>query len=124
MLAAEYGHHFGQFYLADARKVVRHLFLLEAELFFVGQALPFAAAAHAEVLAEGLGTEFGVFFYGNGLSLCVAVFLALDLKIHHITRHDVRHEDNEVVHLGNGFALGGDVGDEYVGEYRKGLSLS
>ena len=52
------------------------------------------------------------------------MFLALDLEVHHIARHDVWHEDNEVVHLGNGFALGGDVGDEYVGEYGKGLSLS
>ena len=124
VLAAEYGQHFGQLYLADARKVVPNLLLLETELFLVGQALPFAAATHAEVLAEGLGAEFGVFFYGNGFRLCVTVFLALDLKIHHIARHDVRHEDNEVVHLGNGLALGGDVGDEYVGEYGKGLSLS
>ena len=62
VLAAKYGHHFGQFYLADARKVVPNLLLLETELLFVGQALPFATAAHAEVLAEGLGTEFGRLF--------------------------------------------------------------
>ena len=98
--------------------------MLETELLFVGQTLPFATAAHAEVLAEGLGTEFGRLFQGYGLSLCITVLLALYLEIHHIARHDVWHEDNEVVHLGNGLALGGDVCDEYVGEYGKGLSLS
>ena len=50
MLRTEDGTDFRQFNLSDAGKVIHDLLLLVFELFLVGQDLPFAASADAEML--------------------------------------------------------------------------
>ena len=51
---AEAGRDLGQFDLADARQLIADLFGLEAQLLVVGEILPLAASADAEMLAERL----------------------------------------------------------------------
>ena len=109
--AAKNGADRRQLNLADARQVVHHLLLLVAELFFIRQALPFATATHAEVLAERRGALLGIAMELDDFCLGIAVLLAPHLQIHHVAGHGIRHKDDEVVNLGNGFSFGSHAGD-------------
>ena len=119
----------GQGEVADARELVEHLLFLEAQLLFVGQVLPFAAAAHAEMLASRHFAHLAQLVEANGFGLGIAVFFPLDLQIHNVARHAPRHENDQLA-LGRAvvggncqshqrFSLGGDVGDGYAFKYGK-----
>ena len=122
--AAEDGLHGGKFHLADAGEVVYHLLLLVAQLVLVGEALPLAAAAHAEVLANGLDAAGRIAVETHHFGFGITVFLFPDLQVYHIAGHGVGHEHHEVVHLGNGLAFGSHVGDFDIFKYGKRLSFS
>ena len=116
--AAQYGRHGRQFHLADAAQGVLHLFLFVVQLAVVAQALPLAAAAHAEMGAERLVALGAVGVYGHGLGLGVTVLLAAQLQVADVARHDVGREDHEAVDARQSLALGGDVLDGDVLEQR------
>lgn len=103
---AEAGCDFGQLDLPDTRQLVANLRRLEGQLFGVGQVLPLAAAAYAEVLAKGFGTQRRAFHILDDVALHVAVPLRADLYIHHIARHGHRHEDHHVLPAPHGLAFG------------------
>ena len=91
--------------LAEVTEVVLHLFLLEFQLFFVVEHLPFAAAAHAEVPAGGCHPVGGGGADGQQVGLGIAVFAFVNLHVHEIAGHGVGHEDGEAVLFGHGLAL-------------------
>jgi len=110
LFRAQYRRNLGQLHLTDTGKVVGHLLLLVLDLVFVAEALPFAAAAHAIVLAEGHGTLGRVFVKLHGYGFGILVLLALDLQIDYIAGYYIRNKNDQVVHFGQRFAFGGHIG--------------
>ena len=111
MLAAQYRRDFGQFHLADAAQLLLHLLLLVVQLPLVGQALPFAAAADAEVRAEGLGALIAFLVKSHHFGFGVFVFLASHLQIYYVAGHGIGDKYSQAVHVGDGFAFSGHVLD-------------
>ena len=66
-------------------KLVENLALLGLELDFVGERLPSAAAASAEMLAKGLQTIFGGLFKLNYAPLKKIGFFPCDTHIYYIS---------------------------------------
>ncbi len=106
----EAGGHLGQLDLADAGELVAHLAGLEAQLLVVGQVLPLAASADAEVLAEGFGTVRRPLHVAHHGALHVAAALHADLHVHHVARHGHRHEDHHLLPAAHRLAFGGQRG--------------
>ena len=100
---------FGQGHFADAGELVDDLLLLEVQLGVVAQVLPLAAAAGAEVLAEGRGAQLGVGVEGRGHGFEEVLFGAGDAQIDHVAGGDLRNEDDEVVEANQALALGDHV---------------
>ena len=110
--------------MADARQLVENLLLLEAQLLFVGQILPFAAAARTKMLTARHFAHLAQTVETNRLGLGITVLFPLHLQIDHVAWHTPRNKHHELA-LGravvgwNGdshkrFALGGDVGNRHV----------
>ena len=92
--------------LPDPGQLVTHLRRFEAQLLLIGQVLPFAAPAHAEVFAEGLLAQRRAFHIVHDAALHEAAALDADLHVHHIARNRHRDEDHHVVPTPHGLALG------------------
>ena len=90
-------HELRQVYLSDACELVEHLLLLSLQLLLVGQVLPFASAADAEMLAHWLRAYVALLDEAYYFRLAVAVFLLAYLQVNHVAGHGERHENNHVV---------------------------
>ena len=99
---------FGQRDPADARQLVADLFGLEAQLLPVGQVLPLAAAADAEMLAEGLLAQRRPLHVTHDETFHVAAAFRPDLHVHDVARHGHRHEDHHVLPTPHRLAFGGE----------------
>ena len=104
---AEDGPELGQLNLADACQLIEDLLLLEPELLVVGQVLPLAASADAEVLAEGHGTYLALLDETYDLALGKRVLLAAYLYVADVAGHTPGHEHHEVAPVEQALALGG-----------------
>ena len=116
--------HLFRLHLADARQIVEHLFLFVFQLILIRDVLPFATTANTKVLAERFHTVRRVAVEMHGLALCIAVFLASELDIHHITRCHKRNEDHHVVHFGDRFSFSGYICDSYLLQKRQRFLVS
>ena len=103
---AEAGRDLRQLDLADARQLVADLIGLEAQLLPVGQVLPLAAAADAEMLAERLGPQGRFLHIADHEALHEAAAFGADLHVDHVARNGQRNEDHHVVPAAHGLALG------------------
>ena len=112
------GAKFGQLYLADACQLVKDLLLLHAQLFVVGNLLPLATAAHAEVLAERLGAHLAVFMKTDDFCFHERVLLTANLQVDDIARHSPRYKHHHLVNACHRFSFGGIVGNGNVFKYR------
>ena len=121
---AENRQDFAQWHLPDARQVVHDLFLLVFQLLLVGEMLPFATAAHAEVFAERHGALLGILVEVHGFPLGIAVLLARQLDVHHVARSHKGDKDDHLVHSGEGFSLCRHVCNRYLFQQRQLFLLS
>ena len=90
-------HELRQLYLSDACELVEHLLLLSLQLLLVGQVLPFASAADAEMLAHRLCAYVALIDEAYYFCLAVAVLLLAHLQVNHVAGYGERHENNHVV---------------------------
>ena len=95
-----------QLHLADAVQLVVDLLLLELQLLLVGQVLPLAAAADAEVLAEGYRAYLTIFYKAHHLALGKGVLLATNLYVAHVARHAEGYKYHQVVPVEQALAFG------------------
>ena len=84
--------------LADACQVVDYLLMLVTNLFLIGEMLPFATAAHAEMFTERHGTQGRIFMKVYGFSLRITMFLTCQLYVDDISGGDKRYEYHHVIH--------------------------
>ena len=119
ILGAKNRHYRWKFHLADTCQGIDNLLLLVLELVLIGQALPFATAAHAIVLAERHCALTRIFIKFHSLGLGVAVFLATNFQVHNIAGNNVGHKNHKVVHSRQGLALGSNGGYLYLLQKRK-----
>ena len=91
--------------LADTRQLIKDLLLLGFKLLLIGQILPFAAAADAEMLAERLRTHLALLDKVDDTSFSIFVFLTVNLDIHNIAGNAEWHEDHTVVVMEKTFAF-------------------
>lgn len=99
-----------KFHLAYPGKLVAYLFLLEAELFGVGEVLPFASSANAEVLAKGFGTQGRFFDVADDRPLHETPAPVAYLHVHHVARDGERYEYDHIVVSAHSLAFGGQGG--------------
>ena len=83
--------------LTDARELVEHLLLFGLQLLLVGQVLPFAAAADAEMLAERSGAHLTLADEAHNAAFGIAVLLLHDLHVDDIAWDAERYEYDQVV---------------------------
>ena len=120
--------------MADTSELVEHLLLLEAQLLVVGQLLPLASSAYAEMTASGRHATVAQLVPLDDFCLGIAVLLAAYLEIDHVARHGPGNEDYQARLLltvvgrngdaDEGFSFGCDVGDFYVFKNGEGLLFS
>ena len=79
LLRTHDGRNLRQLHLAYSAQLVIYLLLLGLELLLVGQVLPLASAAHAEMLAKWCRAYLTIFYKADHLRLAITVFLLLDL---------------------------------------------
>ncbi len=97
----------GQLDASYAVELVGHLLRLLPQLLVVGQVLPLAAAANAEVRAERLDAHRRALDEPHRTPLHVTA-VPLDYPyVHHVARHGHRHEDHLLLVSTHGLALGG-----------------
>ena len=106
------------FQMADPDQLVIHLLPLRFELHFVGQGLPAAAAAHAEMLAERLEPVRGRLHHPGDEALHVVLLFLVDLNVHDVAGHGEIDKHHHPVHMGEGFALGRDGFDGDVLQFQ------
>ena len=97
LLRTENGIALWQGNLADALQVVHHLLLLVAELVLVGKYLPLASTANAIMWAEGLRAAVALLMNESAKGFGIVMLLARDAKVNHITRHNIGHENDQVI---------------------------
>ena len=89
--------------MAYAQELVFNLTALCLQLHRIRKRLPFAAAAHTEMLAERLESVLGSFNDFGNQTLHIIVFLFANLHVHNVSGHGKRHEQSHIVHVRNGF---------------------
>ena len=114
----------GKLHVRDARKLIVHLLLLGSQLLFVGQVLPFAAAAYAEMLARGLNAHVAILHETHHLGLAIAVFFLSYFEVYHVAWHYEGYENNHVVDPRQRLSFRRHVCNGDVLQYRKLFSLS
>ena len=114
----------GKLHVRDARKLVVHLLLLGPQLLFVGQVLPFAAAAHAEMLAHRLNAHVAILHETHHLGFAIAVFFLSYFEVYHVAWHREGYENNHVVDPRQRLSFCRHVCNGDVLQYRKLFSLS
>ena len=98
------------------------MLLLLPELYFVRNMLPLAAAARAEMLAERHHPLRRKRMETNGLGFPKVLFLLGDAQVHYIAgSHRAINENDDFAVAGQALALGGNVADGDLFEYRMGL---
>ena len=105
---AQAGGNLRQGYFADAGQLVAHLSGLEPQLLGIGQVLPLAAAANAEMLAESLGPQGRFLHVAHHEPLHETAAFGTYLHVHHVARYGQRHEDHHVVPASHRLAFGGE----------------
>ncbi len=94
-LDREYFFHFD---LTDPGQVVDHLLVFVANLFLIGQMLPFTAAAYTEMFTERLCTSGRIFMEKYSFSLRITMFLTCQLYVYDISGRNKRYEYDHVIH--------------------------
>ena len=97
----------GQLYFPDAMQLVVNLLLLGLELLLVGQVLPLATTANAEMLAKGNRSHLAHLHKAGHPGLTILMLALGNLQIHHVTWHAERNKHGHVIHMGDTFPLGG-----------------
>ena len=121
---AQDGAELRQLHLTDARQLVFHLLLFHLELCLVGQLLPLATAADAEMLAERLYAYITIFLISNDLCLHVRVFFSAYLQVDNVAWYSPWHKHHHVVHSGQRLPLSGKVRNEDVLQHGQWFFLS
>ena len=94
--------------MPDPDQLVINLTLLRRKLQIIGERLPFASSADAEMLAERLQTAVGLFIYLYDAPFEKGFLLARDANIDDIAGNRELHEDHHPVRsMRDGLALGG-----------------
>ena len=123
-----------QLQMSDTCQLVVHLLLLEAQLLLVGQLLPFATSAHAEMLAARSGAQRTQLTVSDDFCLGVAVLLAAYLQVDYVAWNSPRYKDHQLA-FGNAvvgrcsnshqrLAFSSHIGDGDVFKYREGFLFS
>lgn len=94
-LDREYFFHFD---LTDPGQVVDHLLVFVANLFLIGQMLPFTAAAYTEMFTERLCTSGRIFMEKYSFSLRITMFLTCQLYVYDISGRNKRYEYDHVIY--------------------------
>ena len=105
-------------YFADARELVEDLLLFCLQLLGVGEILPFATAADAEMSAARLDAKWTFLYETMYPCLAERMFLACNLKVNDIARHCPRNEHDQVVDASESLALSRYIGDGNISKYR------
>ena len=101
--------------VADAGELVVDLALLGRELDLVGERLPAASAAHAEMAAERLQALLGRLDDADDRALEPGFLLAYQADVHDVARDGESHEDDLAFGgVGDGLALRGHGFDREV----------
>ena len=124
LVGADDGHNLGKVDLGDARQHVDDLLALAFELKLIGQMLPAAAAADAEMLAAGLDSDIAGTNHPDNMALGERFFLLVELDVDDVAWHGEGDEDNHVVDSRKGVAFGCDVGNLYIFERWKRFAFS
>lgn len=109
LLGAEYRSDFRERYLGYALKAVLHLLLLVLQLILVGQMLPAATAAYAEMLASRLYSYVRRLCQLLDPSFGIAFLFTGQLHPGHVAWSSVGYEHHHVVDARYRVALGGHV---------------
>ena len=99
-------------------QLVVHLLLLKLQLLLVGQVLPLATAANAEMLAERSRAYITIFYNTYNLALCKRMFLAAYLHVNNVARHAPGHKNYQFVPVEQAFPLGSHGFDGDALKYR------
>ena len=94
-LDREYFFHFD---LTDPGQVVDHLLVFVANLFLIGQMLPFTATAYAEMFTERLCTLGRIFMEKYSFPFRITMFLACQLYVYDISGSNKRYEYDHVIY--------------------------
>ena len=104
--------------VADADQLVVHLLPFGFELHLVGQGLPPAAAADAEMLAERLEPVRRRLDHSGDESLHIVFLLPEHLDVHDVAGDGEIDEDDHSVHVGQSLTFGGDGFDGDVLQFQ------
>ena len=86
--------------MTDADQLVVYLLLFRLELHFVGERLPFAAAAYSEMFAERLKPMLGRFYHRLDKALHIVFLFLRNFYIHNVSRDCKFHEYYSAVDMG------------------------
>ena len=111
LLAPQDGAALGQLDVGQTREGVHHLLLLPSDLLAVGEHLPLAAAAHAEMRTERSDALRTLAHEAHDATFHIRMLLAQHLHIGHIARNCVGHEEHFVVDARQSLAFGSHIGD-------------
>ena len=100
--------------MADPHQLVLHLLPLGFQLHGVGEGLPAASAAHAEVFAEGLQAMGGRLHDAFDKAFHIVLFIFVYMDVHYVAGDGEIHEDHHSVHVREGFPFGRDGLDGHV----------
>ena len=81
---------FGQLDFTDAGQLVAHLIGFESQLFIVGQVLPLATAANAEMFAKRLDAYVGRFCQAFDMPLGISSVFTVDFYVGYVARRAIR----------------------------------
>ena len=100
--------------MAQPHQIVRHLFLLVPELFFVGQILPFTPAAHRKMCTNRSNSIGRIAVKTDYRSLKEVFLFFSDLQVNHIAGDGMRYKDNQLVDTSHSHAFGSDILNGYM----------
>ena len=95
-------------------QLVVHLLLLELNLLFVGQVLPFATSTHSEMFAEWGRAYITIFSDSHYFALGKGVLLSANLHIANVARHTEGYKHHQVVPVEQALTLGSHGLDFYT----------
>jgi hypothetical protein len=102
---AKYRRYWRQLDFRDYAQRVLHLLLLGFQLFGIGEMLPAASSAYAEMAAERLGAEGGGLHEPLDVAFRVGVFLAVYLDVGNVSGCAVGYEHHHLAVSGDGVSF-------------------
>ena len=93
--------------MSYAHQLVINLLLLRLKLHGIGERLPFASSAYAEMAAERLYTLSGRLDHPQYETFHIVFLLFRHLHVDNVSRNGERHEKYGAVYPGKGFSFGG-----------------